>query len=168
MIRASPCQLTHSPKTTESSCNPSHPRRYRQEIDGLRAIAVIAVILNHLHEAWLPGGFLGVDVFFVISGYVITASIEERADTPLIPFLSAFYRRRIQRLAPALICCIAITGVLTCLLVNTPETSLITGATAVAPVISDVSGVLTNRQVSTPVIAMQQIRAGASRWMRRR
>ena len=134
MIRASPCQLTHSPKTTESSCNPSHPRRYRQEIDGLRAIAVIAVILNHLHEDWLPGGFLGVDVFFVISGYVIMASIEGRADTALGPFLNAFYRRRIQRLAPALICCIAITGVLTCLFVNNPDTSLITGATALVGV----------------------------------
>ena len=74
------------------------------------------------------------DVFFVISGYVITASIEERADTPLIPFLSAFYRRRIQRLAPALICCIAITGVLTCLFVNNPDSSLITGATALVGV----------------------------------
>ena len=73
-------------------------------------------------------------MFFVISGYVITASIEERADTPLIPFLSAFYRRRIQRLAPALICCIAITGVLTCLFVNNPDSSLITGATALVGV----------------------------------
>ena len=95
---------------------------------------MIAVILNHLHEDWLPGGFLGVDVFFVISGYVITASIEGRADTALGPFLNAFYRRRIQRLAPALICCIAITGVLTCLFVNNPETSLITGATALVGV----------------------------------
>ena len=95
---------------------------------------MIAVILNHLHEDWLPGGFLGVDVFFVISGYVITASIEGRADTALGPFLNAFYRRRIQRLAPALICCIAITGVLTCLFVNNPESSLITGATALVGV----------------------------------
>ena len=62
---------------------PSGQGRYRHEIDGLRAIAVLAVILNHLHEDWLPGGFLGVDVFFVISGYVITASIEGRAGTSL-------------------------------------------------------------------------------------
>ena len=127
-------QLTSFLKTTNPSCNPSSPRRYRQEIDGLRAIAVVAVILNHLHEDWLPGGFLGVDVFFVISGYVITASIEGRADVSLGLFIGDFYRRRIQRLAPALICCIAITGILTCLFVNDPESSLITGATALVGV----------------------------------
>ena len=109
---------------------PSGQGRYRHEIDGLRAIAVLAVILNHLHEDWLPGGFLGVDVFFVISGYVITASIEGRAGTGLGPFLKAFYRRRVQRLAPALVCCIALTGLLTCLFVNDPASSLFTGATA--------------------------------------
>ena len=113
---------------------PSSKGGYRHEIDGLRAIAVLAVILNHLHEDWLPGGFLGVDVFFVISGYVITASIEGRAGTSLGPFLKAFYRRRVQRLAPALMCCIAITGMLTCLFVNNPASSLITGATALVGV----------------------------------
>ena len=113
---------------------PSGQGRYRHEIDGLRAIAVLAVILNHLHEDWLPGGFLGVDVFFVISGYVITASIEGRAGTSLGPFLKAFYRRRVQRLAPALVCCIALTGLLTCLFVNNPASSLITGATALVGV----------------------------------
>lgn len=118
-------------KTSDAS---STSGRYREEIDGLRAIAVLAVIVNHLHEEWLPSGFLGVDVFFVISGYVITASIEGRADAPLAPFISAFYRRRIQRLTPALICCIAITSVFTCLFVNDPEISLITGATALVGV----------------------------------
>jgi hypothetical protein len=49
------------------------PSSYRPEIDGLRAIAVIAVIVNHINGSYLPGGFLGVDIFFVISGYVITA-----------------------------------------------------------------------------------------------
>ena len=92
------------------------------------------MILNHLHEDWLPGGFLGVDVFFVISGYVITASIEGRAATGIGSFLKAFYRRRVQRLAPALVCCIAITGLLTCLFVNNPASSLITGATALVGV----------------------------------
>ena len=95
---------------------------------------MLAVILNHLHEDWLPGGFLGVDVFFVISGYVITTSIEGRAGTALGPFLKGFYRRRLQRLAPALVCCIALTGLLTCLFVNNPASSLITGATALVGV----------------------------------
>ena len=126
--------LTKSQNNAEVSAMPSGQGRYRDEIDGLRAIAVLAVILNHLHEDWLPGGFLGVDVFFVISGYVITSSIEGRAGTSLGPFLKAFYRRRVQRLAPALVCCIAITGLLTCLFVNNPASSLITGATALVGV----------------------------------
>ena len=50
-------------------------QHYRADIDGLRAVAVVSVILYHFDHAWLPGGFAGVDVFFVISGYVVTASL---------------------------------------------------------------------------------------------
>jgi peptidoglycan/LPS O-acetylase OafA/YrhL len=103
---------------------------YRPEIDGLRGLAVLAVVINHLNHNWLEGGFLGVDIFFVISGYVITASINSRLNQPLGMFLGEFYRRRVQRLAPALITCVAITGLLTCLFVTDPSSSLITGATA--------------------------------------
>ena len=52
-------------------------RAYIREIDGVRAIAVLAVILNHINKQLLPGGFLGVDVFFVISGFVITLSLNQ-------------------------------------------------------------------------------------------
>ena len=45
---------------------------FRADIEGLRAIAVLAVLFFHLDESWLPGGFVGVDVFFVISGFIIT------------------------------------------------------------------------------------------------
>merc|ERR1712139_659436 len=48
---------------------------YRDDIDGLRAVAVIAVVIYHLNEDWLPGGFMGVDIFFAISGYVVTLSL---------------------------------------------------------------------------------------------
>ncbi|AKH99514.1 hypothetical protein IMCC20628_00794 [Hoeflea sp. IMCC20628] len=48
---------------------------HRFDIDGLRAIAVISILLFHINENWLPGGFVGVDVFFVISGFVITANL---------------------------------------------------------------------------------------------
>ena len=49
--------------------------KYRPEIDGLRALAVVAVIINHFNQDILPSGYLGVDIFFVISGYVITKSV---------------------------------------------------------------------------------------------
>ena len=52
--------------------------QHRADIDGLRALAVVAVVIYHLDEAWLPGGFVGVDIFFVISGYVVSASLLRR------------------------------------------------------------------------------------------
>ena len=55
--------------------NQEKPHSYRPEIDGIRALAVIAVIINHFNRDILPSGYLGVDVFFVISGFVITSSL---------------------------------------------------------------------------------------------
>ncbi|GGA85169.1 acyltransferase [Arenimonas soli] len=75
---------------------------YRPEIDGLRAIAVTAVVLYHASAGLLPGGFIGVDVFFVISGYLITSIlVQEWRGTGRIDLL-AFYARRVRRLLPAL------------------------------------------------------------------
>ena len=72
----------------------SHKNRYRPEIDGLRALAVVSVLFYHVDETWIPNGFLGVDVFFVISGFVITRSIVVRTDGTLGDFLASFYARR--------------------------------------------------------------------------
>lgn len=83
---------------------------YRPEIDGLRAVAVLAVILNHIDGRWLPGGWLGVDVFFVISGYVITRSLAARPNPDALGQALDFWRRRIQRLLPALLVCVLVTG----------------------------------------------------------
>jgi peptidoglycan/LPS O-acetylase OafA/YrhL len=81
---------------------PSTTTAYRPDIDGLRAIAVIAVVMFHLDATLLPGGFTGVDVFFVISGYVVTASLLKRQGETLSRFLIGFYGRRIARIVPAL------------------------------------------------------------------
>jgi peptidoglycan/LPS O-acetylase OafA/YrhL len=76
-------------------------RIYRRDIDGLRAVAICAVVLNHAHAPGFGGGFLGVDVFFVISGFLITNILTETS-TPLVGNLAAFYERRIRRIVPAL------------------------------------------------------------------
>ena len=85
--------------------------QYIPAIDGLRAIAVIAVMLYHLGVSWIPGGFLGVDLFFVISGYVITRllldSIQERGGLDL----RDFYMARIRRLLPPLVFMIVVTSI---------------------------------------------------------
>ena len=73
---------------------------YRPEIDGLRALAVLAVIINHFNKNFMPNGFLGVDIFFVISGYVITSSLAKFNAKNLNQFLKSFYERRVKRLIP--------------------------------------------------------------------
>ncbi len=75
---------------------------YRPDIDGLRALAVLSVIGFHAFPSWAPGGFIGVDVFFVISGFLITALILEGLQQQGFSF-SAFYASRVRRLFPSLI-----------------------------------------------------------------
>jgi len=90
--------------------------RYRADVDGLRAVAVTAVILYHLDHESMPGGFTGVDIFFVISGYVVLRSSAALMMTmpssqpsaravvfSLFRFLLGFYARRVQRLVPSLV-----------------------------------------------------------------
>lgn len=76
--------------------------RYCPEIDGLRAIAVVSVILFHADANWVHGGFTGVDIFFVISGYLITISIFNDKGLPTSERMVRFYERRIKRIIPAL------------------------------------------------------------------
>ncbi|MBS1963909.1 MAG: acyltransferase [Bdellovibrionales bacterium] len=78
------------------------PLAYRPEIDGLRAIAVLAVVAFHVSPRILPGGFIGVDVFFVISGYLITRMIAVATDAGNFSF-AEFYFRRVRRLLPSLL-----------------------------------------------------------------
>jgi peptidoglycan/LPS O-acetylase OafA/YrhL len=84
--------------------------RYIPAIDGLRAVAVIAVLLYHLGISWIPGGFLGVDLFFVISGYVITRLLLDSIQRSGGLDLRAFYIARIRRLLPPLLFMIITTA----------------------------------------------------------
>lgn len=87
----------------------SSSTRYIHSVDGLRAVAVLAVLFYHLGIDWIPGGFLGVDLFFVISGYVITGLILESIARSGTLDLRAFYLSRIRRLVPALIAMLVFT-----------------------------------------------------------
>ncbi|MEZ5462386.1 acyltransferase family protein [Dokdonella sp.] len=90
---------------------------YQAYIDGLRAIAVIAVMLYHLDTFWLPGGFSGVDVFFAISGFVVSASVSHWNDGGPGHFLASFYARRMQRIVPALLACLLATSLVSTLVI---------------------------------------------------
>ncbi len=84
--------------------------KYRPEIDGLRAFAVLPVILFHMGNEWIPGGFIGVDVFFVISGFLITKIILKESEQNTFS-LTQFWLRRVRRIIPALITMILVTSV---------------------------------------------------------
>ena len=78
--------------------------KYRTEIDGLRALAVVPVILFHAGFELFSGGFVGVDVFFVISGYLITTILIEDIENNRFSLVN-FYERRARRILPALFLC---------------------------------------------------------------
>lgn len=79
----------------------AHPK-YRPDIDGLRAVAILAVVVFHAFPQWIPGGFIGVDIFFVISGFLISSIIFSSLERDRFS-LSEFYTRRIRRIFPALL-----------------------------------------------------------------
>ncbi|WP_417833956.1 acyltransferase family protein [Thalassospira xiamenensis] len=81
---------------------PTEKSSYRAEIDGLRAFAVLSIVTYHAFPLWITGGFTGVDVFFVISGFLITSHIFEKLDSGTFSFFD-FFQRRIRRIFPALI-----------------------------------------------------------------
>ena len=96
---------------------------YRYDIDGLRALAVVSVMLYHLSASVLPGGFVGVDIFFVISGFVVSASLANVAAEPdghllrFDRFVAFFYARRLARIGPALILVLLTTALFATLFV---------------------------------------------------
>ena len=105
----------------------STKNQYYLEIDGLRAFAIVAVIVNHFNKDILPGGYLGVDIFFIISGFVMTSSLYQRPTENFRDFISGFYERRIKRLFPALLFFVLITSISICFFNPEPIVSLRTG-----------------------------------------
>tara|TARA_B100000886_G_scaffold338868_1_gene302735 strand:- start:247 stop:2268 length:2022 start_codon:yes stop_codon:yes gene_type:complete len=104
--------------------------KYRPEIDGLRAVAVLGVLINHLNKDILSSGFLGVDIFFVISGFVISSSLYGRDSENFIDFIKSFYIRRLRRIVPVLAVFIVVSSILICLFNSDPQITLRTGASS--------------------------------------
>lgn len=108
--------------------------KYRPDIDGLRAIAVLCVVVFHLDKSWLPGGFVGVDIFFVISGFLITKLLVADLDRGSLS-LAHFYQRRIARLAPMMVIVVAATLMATGVLYSAQDFAS-AGINAVAALLS--------------------------------
>ena len=104
-------ETKRSPDSRDRSDAGSNLYRYRLDIDGLRGISVIAVLVFHASKSLMPSGLRGVDVFFVISGYVVTASVLRHQSKTLSSYFIDFYKRRILRLMPALLVCLLITTI---------------------------------------------------------
>ena len=99
--KVNPSIQTSAPTIKDSRPDTPHVK-YRPDIDGLRAVAVLAVVGFHAFPNWVSGGFVGVDIFFVISGFLISTIIFEGLDTGRFSFLE-FYSRRVKRIFPALL-----------------------------------------------------------------
>lgn len=105
---------------------------YIKGIDGIRAIAVLAVLIFHLDINILPGGFTGVDIFFVISGYVVSASLLRNYNIDFKEFALEFYKRRIIRIFPSLIVCLIVSSIVTVFFIPASWLSYTTNKTAIA------------------------------------
>lgn len=90
---------------------------YYPGIDVLRAFAVLSVVLYHLNAGLMSSGYVGVDVFFVISGFVVSLSMASARTNSLTSFMALFYSKRVIRIAPALVVCLLITTIASCLFI---------------------------------------------------
>ena len=108
-----------------------HPSRYRPDLDLLRGVAIFMVVLFHIFPSSYHGGFIGVDIFFVISGFIITKVIFERKYSSNLQFLLDFYSRRIKRILPALLTYVLVVSLVLSLYVYEPFVYLKTGFFAI-------------------------------------
>lgn len=109
-------------------------RRYRPDIDGLRAIAIVTVVLSHMNISATAGGFVGVDIFFVISGYLLTGNIDHAIAAGKFS-VAGFYERRIRRIFPALVAMTAITSIAVAV-VFPPKALVVYGLSLLAAIFS--------------------------------
>src|ERR1035438_1466660 len=93
-------------------------QRFRPDVEGLRAVAIVLVVLYHVHAGLAPGGYVGVDVFFVISGFLITGQLVRELRTGGRISFVAFYARRARRILPAAMLTVIVTAVASALLLN--------------------------------------------------
>ncbi|HMF74651.1 MAG TPA: acyltransferase family protein [Bryobacteraceae bacterium] len=119
---------------TVAPAPPTASVQYRPAIDGLRAVAVLSVFLFHLNRRWLPGGFVGVDIFFVISGYLITSILLREYERNHFT-LGKFYQRRIARLFPAFFT-VALTTLIGASFIYSPQDLASAGANLTSAVLS--------------------------------
>ena len=112
-------QYSAQPRILKAQTIPT--KQFRSDIQGLRAIAVLAVLLSHIWPSLIPGGFIGVDVFFVISGYLITGSLFQELQRTGHIALTRFYVRRMKRLLPAATLVLIVVSVLTICLLPPPR-----------------------------------------------
>jgi len=109
---AAPSRPMPRPVARPKQPKPERPRMgYQPALDGVRAISVIAVILYHAGFEWMHGGFFGVEVFFVVSGFLITSLLIEERDRNHFIALKQFWLRRFRRLLPALVAVLVAVGV---------------------------------------------------------
>lgn len=107
---------THASSSSSGSVLNNHIK----SVDGLRAVAVLSVLIYHAFPKLLPGGFVGVDIFFVISGFVVSGSLYRQKYESLKSLLQGFYLRRIVRIVPPLVACLAFTFLLAKLFIPRP------------------------------------------------
>lgn len=100
---------------------------YRDELNGIRAFAVSSATAYQFLKSYFPSGYLGVDIFAVLSGYVITASLKNRSESEFKSYASSFYKRRIKRLLPGLTLAVFGLSILTMLFNPLPVETIKTG-----------------------------------------